>query len=1035
MRLQQLTMRNFGPYRDETVDFTAFETTQLFLISGKTGSGKTTIFDALVYALYGTTTGGERTGNEMRASFATPDEATEVVLKFSHGGRDYVIRRAPEQLLAKKRGVGLTKVAAKVSLKVFVDGAEETELTKVQTVKERVQALLQLDADQFRQMVLLPQGKFRQFLDANSDAKGALLRHLFGTELYARWQTTLQTAAKKQSAMIAKQQAQLSALVAQFDYGDAAPAPQATLAEHLAAMQTAVAAQKTAIASATNQATAAKKAFGAANAAYHEADMLQAAYAQAEAAKGQLAELAQAKPELEAAATRLVDLQWAHELAPVSERIASRRQQQTQLTAAIQQTSTALAQAQTTLQAAQRQQAQLAQQEAAVTAAKSRLQTLTSWQAQLQVVADATAAVQRAQAKQTQTQDQRQAIQTDVTAGEAAVVANQAAQAALATEDITPELQAAENLAAKLAGLAKQLKQTQARLRSCQQQQADVATQITTRQQAAQDAQQHYTDLHDRRLNNQIAALVAQLSPAAPCPVCGSLDHPHPAVVQAQAAVAPEALQAADAKRTAAQSRLAKVQAQAAQLEAQATQWQQDVTDVAAQIQALAGTFAHADAEATLTAQAQQLAQLRQTAAAQQQRRQALEAKAQRLQEKQRQLLAQQAEITTAAQNAQVALAAASAELTADRARLPEALPTVEEITTERDALQKRITDHDQATVANQATLQTARDQQTRLQTQLTDQQNQAHTLAAQLTTEEQRLADALANHHHTPEATFNAWLADGDAIAGLQERLTSARETEARQKALLEAADKQIADRPLPDVAALMAARQQADQAATAAQQVVAEISQQHKQATRLYQQTQAGYSRNQEALTKGVAMQNLAAVVSGNNAQKLSLERYVLRAYLQQVLVVANKRLEGLSDGRYQLLLHQDPGSYRNDSGLEIDVYDDQVGETRSVHTLSGGESFIAALALALALGEVIQQSAGGITIDALFIDEGFGSLDSASLDTALEALETIEGQSRMIGIISHVESLQSGVPDQLRVRPTGAGDSHIQVVHLGE
>ena len=236
MRLKQLHMQNFGPYRDEHVDFEAFDTTPLFLISGKTGAGKTTIFDAMVFALYGTTTGGERTGNEMRANFASPAESTSVTLRFTHGGREYLITRSPAQLLTKKRGDGLTNVAAKVSLKIFVDGAEVDELTKVQTVSDRIDSLLQLDANQFRQMVLLPQGKFRQFLDANSDVKADLLRHLFGTDLYLRWQTSIQTAAKKQSRDLDAKQARLETLSSQFDYGQHQPSDTATLADKIALM-------------------------------------------------------------------------------------------------------------------------------------------------------------------------------------------------------------------------------------------------------------------------------------------------------------------------------------------------------------------------------------------------------------------------------------------------------------------------------------------------------------------------------------------------------------------------------------------------------------------------------------------------------------------------------------------------------------------------------------------------------------------------------------------------------------------------------
>ncbi len=1035
MRLKQLTMHNFGPYRDEVVDFTAFEQTQLFLISGKTGSGKTTIFDALVYALYGTTTGGERTGTEMRANFATPKEATAVRLTFSHGGRDYLIRRAPEQLLAKKRGTGLTKVAAKVSLTIYVAGEEETELTKVQAVRDRIQNLLQLDADQFRQMVLLPQGKFRQFLDANSEAKGALLRHLFGTELFARWQATLQDAAKQQSKTIAAQQARLEALAAQFDYGAAKPQPHATLAEQLAAMQAVVATQQAAVAAAEAQMNQAKQAFARANGAYHRGDILHAAYANKQQAEAQLAELAQKKPQVEAWSERLANLQWAHEWASVADRIAAHEAQQTKLTTAINQTTADLTQAQAALQAATAEQESLEQQAPTQAAAEQRLQTLAALQAQLEEVAEASQRVANAQKHQTQATEAQRQAQAEVVTVDQAVTANRQAQAALRQAPVASDLQAQETLVARLSGLAHQLEQGQQRLAQLQQHQATLAAATAGHQAAVAAAQAQYTRLHDQRLNNQIAALVAQLSPEAPCPVCGSREHPHPATVAAQAAVTPEALQAADERRTATQADWVKHQEQQAQLQTQLAQHQHDQTALEDQIQAVAGAAAASSAQETLTAQTHKLAVLRQEASAQQAQQQALEAEAKGLETEQQQAHERLATSTTQQQAAQVAAATATAKLAAAQQQLPQQVPTSTTIAREQETLQTQVAAYDQAVAANKPRVQTARDQQTRLQTQLGDQQAQLQATAAELAVAQQQLTQALVAHQATDEATFAAWVADAAAIPELQQRVAAIHEATARQQALLEAATTQIGNQPQPDLAGLQQARDLADQAATDAQKTWARLSQQHQQAAHLVQQMQMDYQRNQAALNVGVAMQNLAAIVNGNNAQKLSLERYVLRAYLQQVLVVANRRLEGLSDGRYQLLLHQDPGSYRNDSGLEIDVYDDQVGETRSVHTLSGGESFIAALALALALGEVIQQTAGGITIDALFIDEGFGSLDSASLETALQALETIEGQSRMIGIISHVESLRAGIADQLRVRPSGAGDSHIQVVHLDQ
>lgn len=184
----------------------------------------------------------------------------------------------------------------------------------------------------------------------------------------------------------------------------------------------------------------------------------------------------------------------------------------------------------------------------------------------------------------------------------------------------------------------------------------------------------------------------------------------------------------------------------------------------------------------------------------------------------------------------------------------------------------------------------------------------------------------------------------------------------------------------------------------------------------------------RQEKELT---AFQTLTDVVTGNTENHLSLERYVLQAYFQEVLTAANVQLDRLTNGRYQFELSNDRhGAGAKWSGLEVNVYDDNAGKTRSARTLSGGESFMASLALALALCQIIQEQSGGISIDALFVDEGFGSLDQTALADALRALQELEGH-RMIGIISHVTELEEQIPDQLRVTSVN-GRSKISYQH---
>ena len=180
MQPRTLVLQNFGPFIDETIDFRTFEDGGLFLISGKTGAGKTTIFDSMTYALFGETSGQQRSGKEMRSLFASPEEMTKVTFTFEYQGYFYEVERTPEQTLKKKRGEGTTNQASKVVLTSF-DAAmkEQRQLTKRTEVDAFIKDLLQLDAKQFFQVMLLPQGEFRNFLIASSGEKEKLLRNLF----------------------------------------------------------------------------------------------------------------------------------------------------------------------------------------------------------------------------------------------------------------------------------------------------------------------------------------------------------------------------------------------------------------------------------------------------------------------------------------------------------------------------------------------------------------------------------------------------------------------------------------------------------------------------------------------------------------------------------------------------------------------------------------------------------------------------------------------------------------------------------------
>ncbi|WP_054654941.1 AAA family ATPase [Secundilactobacillus silagei] len=191
MKPLQLKLTNFGPYAKQTIDFTQLDEASIFLIAGPTGSGKTTLFDAMTFALYGESASDDRDPSALRSDFAEADEPTAVTLKFEHKGLEYEVTRQPKQTLAKKRGTGTRDYPSSGKLMIFKDGIKTDEITRMQEINLKLTDILQISRKQFVQIVLLPQGEFRRFLVSDSSAKEAILRKVFGTQLFQRWATVL----------------------------------------------------------------------------------------------------------------------------------------------------------------------------------------------------------------------------------------------------------------------------------------------------------------------------------------------------------------------------------------------------------------------------------------------------------------------------------------------------------------------------------------------------------------------------------------------------------------------------------------------------------------------------------------------------------------------------------------------------------------------------------------------------------------------------------------------------------------------------
>ena len=932
MRPLRLTLSAFGPYAAETtLDLEKLGKGGLYLITGDTGAGKTTIFDAITYALYDHSSSGIREGSMLRCKYVDDKTPTFVELEFEVHGVRYMVRRNPEYQRPKARGEGMTTEKADATL-TYPD--DRPPVTKAKDVTAAVQEIIGLDYNQFSQIVLIAQGQFTKLLNASTEERSRIFRKLFRTQRYAQLQERLQAEAAALNQQRTAQNAKLDSLLGGLQF-----APDDPDAEALRALcaQTVPETALTLLDTLTaRQAAALEEAGTALQTTEAQLDKVQqqlGAAAQAQRLAQQLAarqaELAAARPALDAARAE-------------ADRHAGDAAQLDALTAQVTQAQSALA-AYDALDALCRQQTE-ARDAARLAAAQAHKR------------------------------------RTQLDSLNAALAAAETELSALA--DANTRLLALQTRSAQLAQRGEALAKLEQRLAECQRQakRAHKAQESYRVAAAAQDeARTRQNTLERAFLDAQAGLLAESLTEGAPCPVCGSTHHParallpHTAPTQAQVEAARQAAAAAD--RQAQNASAAAQSALAAANEAKISLRRDAETLLPERFTAPEGTvpltfalMTNVLAEETAalqTAQADCAAQCRQ-AEADCRRKAQLEADRQN-KTRQRPALEQaaaEADRSAAAQNASAD--ALEGQIAERRAALPyprraDAQAALDKLEADRSALrtgmdtaQRRLKQAEQTVAAAEAAVDALTAQQTAAQKELPA--RSAEELTAQ------------------------------------QTALTAARET-------LRSREKQLSAQLLPN-------------RKTAAQY-------------------RAAAEARQTLESRWQWVSALAATAGGTltSKQKIKLEAYIQMNYLDRILRYANTRLMQMTAGQYELE-RIGAENQRSQSGLDLGVIDHYNGTRRSVKTLSGGESFKASLALALGLSDEVQSSAGGIRLDTLFLDEGFGSLDEESLELAIRVLSGLTEGDRLVGIISHVGALKDRIDRQVVVHKARTGGSTVEL-----
>lgn len=1020
MRPLELKLKNFGPYVDETVDFTRFEQAPLFLITGKTGSGKTTIFDAMCYALFNETSGKKRQAFQMRSDFASAKAETSVEFTFEHQGKVYYIKRQPKQVLAGRGGKPVEK---KAKVELIYPGPDEERLAiqKIPEARRFIDELLHLTAEQFTKVILLPQGEFRNFLAADSKEKEEVLRNLFGSELFERWTEQLKAKFKEQNASYQQKEQQLMLSMQQADFTSETQIPELWL-EQIKSWLEQVKAELSEQDKAWQQA---KKETERLQHVLSKQEELQKDFDLLAKLQAKQADLLAKAPKREALRQQIVALKWTLEHRTNFELLENNKATLVKTETDIQKT----AQKQAKLKKEQLSSAaQLAEHEA-------KRKEIANYQYQhkqlennlplYKVVSELLATQEEVEASQNALAAEIQKTTTVLEKKQAKIAAIEAKQHAL-----TGSIQAKETLKAKLERVKYQqaelaeLLEKQADLDKRQTNMANLQNKLAAETTISQEARVKARNLANQLADHYIAAAVKKLQAGKPCPVCGSLDHPAPAKVSEVAGIDEEQVEQAKQQARKLEDKVTALQAR---IDESNTETVERQSEFETKLQVFFEKYpaleqsklTHLEVELAqtkheLTQEITVLTDKEKEAVSLQEQKTTLEQKIAQAQTK-------LTELNEQAQTAQLEKQRLVTQLAEKQAQLPAEYQTEQQAKAQLRIWQQKIAEFEahladlnahikqteQSLIAAEAKLNEAKQQAQELQQVIAQRQADLEAACAAKEVTLARLKELLSQSGQLEqlEATLADQQKEIDSINGQVEILS-----------------KQVAGQKQPDLEQTNEELSQAKQSEANLQQTVAELEHKYSSNTKCYQQVKKLFEQQQAEFTQLGQLKELVDVVTGKGEQKLGFERYILQTYLKEVLITANARLAHLTNGRYELCLNEDTGRGASSTGLELDIYDDNAGKRRSVHTLSGGESFLAALALALALGEVIQKKSGGIEIEALFVDEGFGSLDQEALRVALETLQTIEGKNRMVGIISHVTELQAQLPYQLQVVTKG-------------
>ena len=919
MRPLRLTISGFGPYAGtQELDFSRLGTGGLYLITGDTGSGKTTIFDAITYALFGEASGDSRDASMLRSKYAAPDTPTYVELTFDYGGKSYQVKRSPEYTRAKTRGTGNTKQAATAEL-IYPDGNVVTKLKEVNTA---IRDIIGLTRAQFSQIAMISQGDFRKLLQAGTEERQKIFRDIFRTKFY----DLLQSKLKENVLAVGREKDEISRSIGQYMHSvtckedsvyspdvEKARAGQLPMAEF----------QKVLEAILEEDTGAEKKLDSDLDAVEKELDAVKEQLTKAEAYQKAKTELFGKQEQERALSTQLQEAKGAKDSAKDTE------PQQRELTNRLAQWELLLPKYD-----------DLNALEAKLTTAKKDL-------------ADAMRKRETAQALQAQLNVEIQSLKEEH---------SQLSSAEAQKERLSNQLSNANERKEKFTKLLSEIKSFNAEQEKLNELQQAFQAALATSSRLLQI----YNDKNTAFLREQAGMMASNLEEGKPCPVCGSIHHP------VLAALSQDAPSEADVKH-------AKKKYEDADKE----------TQLASQKASKQNGTVETAREALLKTVSDLLP-------------------------------------GTSLEEASAAAKKEAAEIQSEINGLNKELAEIKEKIQRKQALEKQIPSKEEE---YQKAVNAYTDADTKIKLcngSIEALQTQADELRSELPSPDKAAAKAQQEADREQlDKLKQAQAEANEKYSACDKELTGVRSAIAQL-------GQQLADQPEWDTEALNEQKEALTLRKTELRNAQGNVSYRITANTGARDHIAAQASTLADLEQQYAWMKALSDTANGDvsGKQKIKLETYIQGAYFDQILMRANIRLQKMSGGQYDLKRRDTVDGYKSQSGLELDIVDHINASERSVNTLSGGESFLASLALALGLSDEVQMSTG-IRLDTLFVDEGFGSLDPEALNKAYNTLASLTEGNRLVGIISHVAELKERIDRQIVVSKKPSGGSTAEII----